>query len=637
MLVEICSKNALGINHNPTLEKLIHLPVLNSIFPTVYSQIQRKIKMDLEEQYFEEEFSSSYESVVTSNDLILERILNFVTFEDLLTCSLINKRWSQMSRLELRRSRKCYARITKDEPCQQLLRFCEEFENHGKLPFTGLSLGLSNHFDEDYSEEGSTILKSSNAIKKLPMKYFKVTLEFDQDGEVSCCSVPFFKWIVKERGEEIEELSIGTSQYSNFNNVAKYFDIEEEKKQKWLPNLKSLELLNEYPKQFLDEFVAAAPKIQTLRGSILPDHLSELLSMNKAHLITEFILDSVCENNADMLIRFSEVEPNLKNLSISWQSTQKELWLSVVVIFLDSTFIGLQKLEIEHFDLILLTSAEKTCFLNLKHLTVNANEKLERQLGFESLSKINYELVFPNLESIEILESACSRRFSDEEMAVIPDSFVCISKFFSSYTVNRLKLSNNCFKIHIQSMIQSLASVFPNVTHLELANFRHVEPYLKHSLTGWQNLETLSVSTTEFPVTLTNFDSLFCGISEEECEFLQSLEKSHLGDLQNLSLVPSGHSLQHLRDLKSLKLEILHNHVCAAVNNHKMAGLTSVTGNLIFARMSDLRVEIITNECTSNHEIPCHFRFEDLNNFAKISTSIWENKFYRESLPSSHV
>ncbi|CAG7826504.1 unnamed protein product, partial [Allacma fusca] len=115
-----------------------------------------------------EDASANFESSVTSTESILKRIFHFMTFDDLLSSARINKRWNKLSRWELRRNRKCFAKIHKDRPCQHLFRLKEQFQ--GKtLPFHGLSIEFDSHGDCSIVEDWN-VLESAEFWTTLPVK-----------------------------------------------------------------------------------------------------------------------------------------------------------------------------------------------------------------------------------------------------------------------------------------------------------------------------------------------------------------------------------------------------------------------------------------------------------------------------------
>ncbi|CAG7827966.1 unnamed protein product [Allacma fusca] len=569
--------------------------------------------MDYEDSsVYEEEYTpGNFESCVTSNDLILERILYFMTFDDLLSSARINKRWNKLSRWELGRNRKCLVKIDKDLPCQDLLRLKEQFEGKPTFPFQGLSISYCGHRNCKWVEDYRA-LESTGFWKTLPMKYLRVTLEKDTE----CLAMQLIKLLVNQCSHEIQELVVSTEYYS-IGDVPDLFDIKKEKRHNWLPQLTSLEVGDTQHERILHQLVAAAPTIQNIYGHVRPHHLFKLLEMRKAALITEFICDPTSPTDADTLLCFAELKPKLQQLRIADRTADKEPWSTVTASLLDSCSATLHHLEIELLDLILLTLSEKLILPNLKHLDVKFNDRLDKQLGFFVMSKINFDFVFPNLKSCKISSSSYESLYSQEQLQLIPAEL--IHKHFLCSTVRQITLSENCFDLGIESGCRSVSSLFPNVTCFKIENCRHPGTYLKYTLANWQNLESIFISTVEYPGPITNLDILFCGISKEEWTYLRSLEKTSPGFLQHVELVPSAWSLLHLKNAKSLKISVIHNDRCPEPRREDSLLLSSLTGHLVFSKMSELDVELTSSDCLSKIENSCCLAFDDLRKFATIS------------------
>ncbi|CAG7733463.1 unnamed protein product [Allacma fusca] len=560
----------------------------------------------------EEDIPGNFESCITSNDLILERILYFMTFDDLLSSARINKRWNKLSRWELGRNRKCLAKIEKDLPCQDLLRLKEQFEGKSYIPYQGLSIGYSFGHANCKIVEDYRALESTEFWKTLPMKYLRVPLNQYTD----CLAMQLLKLLMNQRSHEIQELVV-PSLYYRIDDVPDFFDIERKIRPNWLPQLTSLGIGDIKDEWILLQLVAAAPSIRNIYGHVRPHHLYKLFEMRKAKLITEFICDPASPTDAYTLLRFAELKPKLQQLRIADRSADKEPWSSFAASLLESSSTSLYHLEIELLDLILLTSSEKLSLLHLKHLHIKFNDRLDKQLGFFVLSKINFDFLFPNLTSCKISRSSCESLYSQEQLELIPvelmqSNFVCS-------TVRQITLSDNCFNLWVESECRSVGSLFPNVTCFQIENCRQPGTYLKYTLAYWQNLESICISTVEYPAPITNFDVLFCGISKEEWTYLRSLEKTSPGFLQHVELVPSAWSLLHLKNLKSVKISVMHNDRCPVPRRDDFVLLSSLTGHLVFSKMSELTIDLVSSDCLSKAENACCLAFDDLRNFATIS------------------
>ncbi|CAG7833505.1 unnamed protein product [Allacma fusca] len=560
----------------------------------------------------EEEYTlGNFESCVTSNDLILERILNFMTFDDLLSSARINKRWNKLARWELGRNRKCLAKIDKDLPCQNVLRLKEQFEGESYIPYQGLSIGYAGHRNCNWVEDYRS-LESTGFWKTLPIKYLRVPLE--QNTE--CLAIQILRLLVNQRSHEIQELVI-TSLYYRIEDVSEFFDIDPKIQHNWLPQLKSLGIGDIKNEWMLLQLVAAAPSTRNIYGHVRPHHLSKLFEMRKAAFITEFICDPESPTDAYTLLRFAELKPKLQQLRIAARSADKEPWSTFTASLLESSRTSLYHLEIELLELILLTSSEKLILPNLKHLHIKFNDRLDKQLGFFVTSKINFEFAFPNLKSCQFSRSSYERLYSQEQLQLIPVGLM--HKNFLCSTVRQMTISDNCFDLAIESGCRSVSSLFPNVTCFKIENCRHPGTYLKYTLANWPNLESICISTVEYPAPITNLDILFCGISKEEWTYLRSLEKSSPGFLQHVKLVPSAWSLLHLKSLKSLMISVMHNDGCPVPRRDDFVLLSSLTGHLVFSRMPELIVDLAYSDCLSKLKNSCCLAFDDLHNFATIS------------------
>ncbi|CAG7716371.1 unnamed protein product [Allacma fusca] len=553
----------------------------------------------------------NFESSVTANDLILERILYFMTFDDLLSSARINKRWNKLSRWELRRNRKCLAKIDKDRPCHYLLHLKEHFEGNSVLPFHGLSIGFVGHGNCKWIED-YRILENTEFWKTLPVKYLRITLE----QYTQCLGMQLIKLLVNLRSHEIQELVVSTEYYT-FGDVLDFFHIEPKTRHNFLPQLTSISIQDKQDEMILPELVAGAPSIQNIFGHVRPHHLSKLMELGKAHLITEFICDPTIPTDADTLLQFAKLKPKLQQLTIANESAEEEPWSTITATLLESCNDSLKELEIGLMDLILFAYSGKLISPNLEHLIINFNDRLDKQLGIFVMPKINFDFAFPNLKSCKFSGGSDQFSYSHEQLELIRAELR--STNFLCSTVRHVTLSDNCFDLGIESECRSLVSLFPNVTSFKIDNCSQPAIYLKHTLAFWQDLESICISTVEYPAPITNLDILFCGISKEEWTYFWSLEKTIPGFLQQVELVPSAWSLLHLKNLKSLKISVIHNDRCPVPRREDFVLLSSLTGHLIFSKMSELKIDLASSDCLSKIENSCCFTFDDLSEFATIS------------------
>ncbi|CAG7827761.1 unnamed protein product [Allacma fusca] len=386
---------------------------------------------------------------------ILEKILSFLPFKDLLSSSLVNQRWCRMSRWEIQRSRKCYAKIATLKACHEMLRFILTFKNCLILPFSGLELIFhSNCTTNCLSLKNNRLFESSALIKTLPIRRLKARMN------------------------------------------------------------------------------DAAPKLQVIGGIISLEDLPKILSMKKGNLITKFWLDSILkDSNPEAFLGFMEAKPKLRELPVCEQYICTKQWLRILTMFVESTCYALQKLHIQHFDVLLITKESR--LPNLKHLVVDFD--MDSQLGLVSIRKINYELLFPNLQIFTVSVSRHKQVDLEQEL---PSNFLDQNELFSCFTVKRVEMSNDYTSKRLpQSMYESLVSAFPNVLALKIEYCSSVMPYL----CMWENIESIDIKCQCYGGEIN--DALICGISNEEIKYLQSLEVANPGVLQHLQIVPTSQPL----------------------------------------------------------------------------------------------
>ncbi|CAG7833506.1 unnamed protein product [Allacma fusca] len=528
------------------------------------------------------------ESIITANDLILKRILHFTAFPDLLTCRLVSTRWKHLSQFVLLQERKCFAKIGSDKPCQQLVRLNEFLQDsEGTPPFNGLSMGHSYHF-VDHCLQDIKLLRTiySAVLEHCPIRYLNVHL----DQYTDCLAMQFIKILVEERGAEIQELSVSTTDFE-FPFLLDFFSNTKKDMGKWLPNLISLELKTEQDGQLLQEMVAVAPNLQS--------------------------------HNLASCFEFSKLQPKLESLWISSRDyhggSDNDTYVpELCSTLLNSSSASLNYLDIDHLDLVLLVSKTQFCLETLSSLNVDFNLGLDRYLGYFSISRINFQELFPNLKMIKI--STSKDPYSVRDLKSIPESFKNSDSFYSSQSVVNVQIRGTPFRPVSLSARIPLARVFPNVKHVGIKYSSDITSYLEYVLPAWPDLESLQITANEYPKNLTNLDRIFCGTSEEESFHLQSWESKEPGCLQNYQIVPLKRSLLHSKYLKSLKIRVCHNDSCPLNTRSSQVLLSAVSGHLVFSRIPHLRLEIMRSLCGGGENGMCYFTFNDLHPFAKLST-----------------
>ncbi|CAG7721180.1 unnamed protein product [Allacma fusca] len=575
--------------------------------------------------------------------VIFQNLMSMLELQNILKCGRLNQNWNANTRKYIRERRICYAQIGKDLPCKQLEVFCRFLRTcKNRLPFNGVSVSpqcssepcplsgvhdFSKVFDETALEtfvKHLEILPLNQSLAQHPSPIW------NQSPRIGDCLLKeFLHDFMLKIAPALSTISVS---YPSIDQGFVTGLLQSNGSQNCLPNLKAIEFrlkpANMNP-LVLESIFAATPNLRSFIGFLRSAQLESLISRGKTGIVRELVL--TINQRASLLVQFALLNPRLKILTVPqlWDCSRSNLseYKYILHLILKGSFKSLKELNVDFSVLRIIMKHFRISLPNLKVLRIRYCQSLDKQLGYRLLKSIDFSSLFPYLEIVELhmYESAdLTNEFLVEEFEGFVPEHVCTS-------VTDLRFRSNWGVSWNTETLCVMRETFPNVKHFQVQHIRNLRTFLRTLWTTWTDLESIDMYVLDDTVRV-NLDEIFCGISEDDVEELLAVTT-----MEELVWAEPEHcSITDLKNLKRLRIQLQHSFDCFRQDTSNNAFISRVTGCLAFAKMPELQVQIIRNECEwiifeGFHAFSCFFNFRQLQPFAKIISIdpeySWKQKF----------
>ena len=141
------------------------------------------------------------------NPVVLREIFSSLSFDDLKTCRLANKFWSNEAGVYMRDFRKCSATISGRNPCADLVALNQLVLGMTVVPINSLAIWVQV-FHNDCQSNREKCEVYGELLKKLPLKYLYVALDWNMTPR-SCPVKNFVMDLFLEKLTELHSLGLG--------------------------------------------------------------------------------------------------------------------------------------------------------------------------------------------------------------------------------------------------------------------------------------------------------------------------------------------------------------------------------------------------------------------------------------------
>ncbi|CAG7833879.1 unnamed protein product [Allacma fusca] len=560
-----------------------------------------------------------------SSDFILLKILSNLSLSELLSSSLVSKRWKTLSRTVLRDKHRCAVSFSGKDVCQILKEFSDCIGSMDSVPYNDLRINpchLNGPCIEGSSADVTQIcdtILSKMKLKYLDVHWFKELGMPDHNCPVM---VTFLKEIFKrEHCFNLEFLEF--CHLPELQLFTACFEIDPEQGLKsLLPNLTTFKMINcrRSTLEFIKEIIRAAPNIRNLIVNAKSNMLDYFFSSGKCSALKKLVLNPA-KNDSKICFRFSKTKPKLKYFAFSSIPDREygpsQYFFATVKSILESSGNSLGLLYADQLDMVWLGNAGIT-FPKLSRLSTRFGQEVNQLLGFNSLSGIDFGKLFPNLKSVQIgpeflRPGVILGDYVNAETHTVGGSFCG--------TVTELKLK---YTWHIlkDGSLRMVADVFPNVTHFI---FEEMETYFVDCMEGlhasWPKLERISLSGYKVwkhshAFSTAKCDAAFIGVSDEKIETLSHLDEE---TLKTLEVQPTRFSFRDFKSLKKFQIDTNHSYRECRINDDNKFIFSPLTGHLVFSKMPDLVVEIGRVLCNPQAGVSsCGYELRELSPFVSF-------------------
>ncbi|CAG7838071.1 unnamed protein product [Allacma fusca] len=538
--------------------------------------------------------------------LIADEILKLLPTADLLSCSLVNLQWNSASRSVLRKHRICLASISETNPCASIKNLNELLENSPTPPFNGLAISTEIPFRHKCSFQSSgedTPQLLTNLLSKIYLKNLKVSWS----EHTNCLAVSLIKKIFQYYPSTIEHLCLDKLPLT-IPCLSKYFGYSADNRHEWFPNLKTLQVkptLKHQRTDILEDVLASAPNLQELVGSVCPKNVDLILKHNKFPTIKHFDLVNLHKlEDTSVLVNFLRMQPShLKKLTISGVRflTEEALpnWLSTLESLWKCCSLSLDELEINHLDLIVLSTAGFPALPHVSTVTVTFDICVVKRDGQPKLRCINFPRMFPNLKVVKVHPD-----FDEPHKGrdMIPS-----------------RGDRQDPSLH-WTVVLSMAKIFPTVKHFTVRGCPEVAYFCEALWTAWKDLESICFTSVKCSSSF-HIDPCIIGISEPEWKYWKDIKEDL--NFDKLQFAPVRSSLRNCSKLKKLRLEFTHRK--DSCRPFQLTLLTELSGACAFSRIPNLQVEIVRSKCSAEYNfngildrIPCCFALDTLAPYVSL-------------------
>ena len=499
------------------------------------------------------------------NPLVLHHIFRSFSVKFLLhSCSLVNKPWNTEARKLTRNYRICRASKPKGtNACfslQQFKQMCSQIKQGGRvIPFNGLKLYIGERCTVNSKgvENGLTNLSSDFELKHLSIMGCL--------GAVDCEIHNSVMKLLRRRAQGLSTLKIdkqilfgpGKKKWPCFSQLKELdisesfltedFDEEDTAKLKKLicavlenaPNLKRIlaqdvETMSIFVLAEKHNLVMPPKRFKFWLERREDIHALQAVSQNGCRLQKLIIAEPFMITTTAGFFQRGVQEPADDNLCRQFHAALEQMLKTchrnVRRISIKGAYPLASSISLPQLDCLTIFKISKAREGNLAQL-------------WNAIETIDYNRVMPNLKEMKIVVETVHGRWSDATRTFVPDQdgsqiwpttgrddhIPCSP----SKSVRKLELHLELRKVNLFP----LKAVFPSITSLELNVHENgklgaeIAPF-SDIWTCWPDLHKLSIYGSTVSITR-NFDADFCGITEQEAEWLRRqptrfLKKVHI-------------------------------------------------------------------------------------------------------------
>ena len=547
-----------------------------------------------------------------------------LSVSDLLTCSLVSKRWNYEARSVLRDFRQCFARTDGKQPCTDLTRFESEIPRMIINPFTGLTINVQQYHRISgmcIGEDNKELLGVNYDFitNDLRLKYLKISLGWPNRDCHKCPAVQVILTILKRNARSLQEISFEKIPLDA--QIYEPGDLSNEGS--GLPNLKVLKFPHGYRMAHLagnlvQDLILCAPNLEELHLESSADEI-DFLPEERLRIVKSFIFKPRIASDVNFYQRFALSRPKLRHLT-AWYANLGNLdedlgWDALRSILLSSCDT-LEQLRIDAIVAMMLTRMELPPLWNVHTLMVGV--EMGSFTGtpiLSALRNLNFNQMFPSLSAVFFYQLPGLRHVETEHFFDLP-----LHGNINNNNNNNIetgKMSRNIRHITLQEClatgsVQYWGTMFPHIVTLTGSTDRNNKIPYERIWRLWPNMQRIEVREKVFNPAY-SLDSAFLGIYEQEVADLQRQTPEFL---KAVHIVPLGPNITSLRGTNKSAVTVLMCRLSIHANDFLFCPtfselcelrislrsahtggnsfyLSKVTGYLAFRRMPRLRVTFL--------------------------------------------
>ncbi|CAG7721466.1 unnamed protein product [Allacma fusca] len=534
--------------------------------------------------------------------LISDSILQYLPGRDVLSYSCVNKLWNAVGRKYMRDKRKCMVEINAAHSCHELRRFANFLASTAEdPPYNGLSIKVSKIPHEDCVAVSMTSIRSFFQTR-FPLKFLKI----HWDSLTGCVVELFLKEVFNG---DVQGLTLSKIPES-IGSLKQYFGVDSTDYHPNLPNLKVVKICDVQNHNVIHELISAAPEVKKIVGTVCIEQLQSFMTEGKAPYITDFEFYP-SPQNIHLCLQLAQSKPELRSLAVLadnyFPAGRMQIFVETLYGLIGSSAPYLKILNIDQINLIMLSESNVDPFPALHNLQLGFGDAMDEEEGYLSLSRINYDRLFPNLKKVDI----------DKEMVGtdVLNIYRCCEFWNqprSTYTCSVAELNMNHSHMWGLDVFRSFATVFPNVKDLHIEFDHSMREFINLLWTNWPEVESITLNTKDVCL-LRNMDAVFSGVTSDEALMLSKQSFDFMAKYQFAAVNPC---ITNLTSLKKIRFNIQNAHSKCRHRFTKSSFLSGLTGSLAFSRMPGLVVELARTDCLRN--IRCGFVQQSLLPFVTI-------------------
>ena len=341
------------------------------------------------------------------NELVLEKIFQFLPMKSLLPCSDVCKIWNKQSRMCIRDHRKWTISICPPFACNHLNELDETIGKMTVVPFNSLDFYLEPHEnclfhqnaghqpEQPHDEASDGRFSFENLFTRMKLRYLSICVE----GEFpNCPAIVTISRLLLEKGNEIKELQLGRITFSLAQRFREINELE-------MPLLQKLQLTQFYDycgKEFIGKILHGSnPKLTKIMYSG-DNRILAIIPDSKLKFLGNFSLKYFNDEIMDRIMKLAESRPTLTELnarfSLGHYHEIPQQCLQLVQSLLNSSSNSLRKLNLT--PICCLKSMSFPPLESVISLKIGSCRESDEMRSF--LHLIEFGRLFPKSQNVEM-------------------------------------------------------------------------------------------------------------------------------------------------------------------------------------------------------------------------------------------